>query len=233
MATGFTAGTPLGSQYQYTPITFAPLLSLVPQRPAPAAPAPTGMEATAQMPLPTMYGSDIGTDIQGPQYSGPMYGEKSRGEILGEIGKGASFMSSPLTTLASLVMTGKTPSELMAQMFSQQQTQQQPAVVQTYSPEAISLAQQLGVSVNTAQGLVDLGYGSARSTSEESTVGMDAFGPGGTQGGGSSDVSGNIGLGGSEAGGLGDIGYGGGFGGMDTGSYGGDYGGMAAGVDGF
>ena len=32
MATGFTAGTPLGSQYQYTPITFAPLLSLVPQR---------------------------------------------------------------------------------------------------------------------------------------------------------------------------------------------------------
>jgi hypothetical protein len=196
MATGFTAGTPLGSQYQYTPITFAPLLSLVPQRPAPAAPAPTGMEATAQMPVPQYMGEAQGPGGEMQPFSGPMVGELPFGQVMSDIGKGLSMVMNPLSNLVSLTMFGKTVPELMTGMFGQQQQQtQQQAPVVTLSPEAIALAQQLGVSVNTAQGLVDLGYGSPGSTAEESTVGMDVFGPGGPSG----DIGDVGGIGGNTA----------------------------------
>lgn len=178
MATGFTAGTPLGSQYQYTPITFAPLLSLVPQRQeTPAAPAPTGLEATAQMPVPQYMGEAQGPGGEMQPFSGPMVGEQSSAQIMQDIGKGLSAMMNPLPNLVSLATTGKTVMELMTQAFNQQQQQQAPVIA--ISPQAISLSQQMGIPASEAQGLLDLGYGSPGSTTEQSTVGMDVFGPGG------------------------------------------------------
>ena len=108
MATGFTAGTPLGSQYQYTPITFAPLLSLVPQRPAaaPEAPAPTGLEATAQMPVPQYMGEAQGPGGEMQPFSGPMVGEQPFGQVMSDIGRGLTAVINPLPNLVSLAMTG-------------------------------------------------------------------------------------------------------------------------------
>jgi hypothetical protein len=198
MATGFTAGTPLGSQYQYTPITFAPLLSLVPPRPAPApAPAPTGLEATAQMPVPQYTGGQEGPGMEMPQgmpgggFGNPQTGildaqgvPMTLGDILGGIVNIGSMMMSPLS-FGVQAMMGNLPGTAVKGMMTP---------VETINPAAIALAEQLGVSVNTAQGLVDLGYGSPGSTAEESTVGMDVFGPGGPSGdvggiGGIGDVS--------------------------------------------
>jgi hypothetical protein len=162
MATGFTAGTPLGSQYQqYTPITFAPLLSLVPQRQeAPAAPAPTGLEATAQMPVPQYMGGQEGPGGEMQPFSGPMVGEQPFGQVMGDIGKGLSMVMNPLSNLVSLATTGKTVMELMTQAFGQQQQQtQQQAPVVTLSPEAIALSQQMGIPASEAQGLIDIGFG--------------------------------------------------------------------------
>jgi hypothetical protein len=157
MATGFTAGTPLGSQYQYTPITFAPLLSLVPPRPAPApAPAPTGLEATAQMPVPQYMGGQEGPGGEMQPFFGPMVGDQPFGQVMSDIGRGISMVSNPLPELISLITTGKTLMENMGLMFgSQQQQPAQQVPVVTLSPAAISLAEQMGVSVNDAQGLID------------------------------------------------------------------------------
>ena len=157
MATVFTAGTPLGSQYQYTPITFAPLLSLVPQRPAaaPEAPAPTGLEATAQMPVPQYMGEAQGPGGEMQPFSGPMVGEQPFGQVMGDIGRGLSMVMNPLSNLVSLTIFGKTVPELMTGMFGQQQqqTQQQAPVV---TLEMLTLANQIGVPV---QDLVDAGFG--------------------------------------------------------------------------
>ena len=161
MATGFTAGTPLGSQYQYTPITFAPLLSLVPQRPAaaPEAPAPTGLEATAQMPVPQYMGEAQGPGGEMQPFSGPMVGEKSFGKVMSEIGSGLSMVTNPLPTLISLVTTGKTLMENMGLMFGQQQQQAQAPVetilVSLPSEAALTLAEQTGMSPAFAQGLIN------------------------------------------------------------------------------
>lgn len=156
MATGFTAGTSLGSQYQYTPITFAPLVSLVPQRQeAPAAPAPTGLEATAQMPVPQYMGEAQGPGGEMQPFSGPMVGEQPFGQVMSDIGNGLSMVMNPLSNLVSLTMFGKTVPELMTGMFGQQQqqTQQQAPVV---TLEMLTLANQIGVPV---QDLIDAGFG--------------------------------------------------------------------------
>jgi hypothetical protein len=199
MATGFTAGTPLGSQYQYTPITFAPLLSLVPQRQeAPAAPAPTGLEATAQMPVPQYMGEAQGPGgemtqgMPGGGFGNPQTGildsqgvPLTLGDILGGIVNIGSLMMSPFS-FGMQALTGNLPGTTVKGMMTP---------VETINPAAIALAEQLGVSVNTAQGLVDLGYGSPGSTAEESTVGMDVFGPGGPSG----DIGDVGGIGGNTA----------------------------------
>lgn len=211
MATGFTAGTPLGSQYQYTPITFAPLLSLVPQRQeAPAAPAPTGLEATAQMPVPQYMGGQEGPGGEMQPFNGPMVGEQSFGQVMSDIGKGLSMVMNPLSNLVSMATTGKTMMELMTQALGQQQQQQQaPAPIIT--PEALALAGQMGITMAEAQGLIDMGIGFAANIEGQANVpgnnlGDVGFsGPAGTSSG-PSDVGGNMGLGGSEAGGLGDVG---------------------------
>jgi hypothetical protein len=159
MATGFTAGTPLGSQYQYTPITFAPLLSLVPPRPAPAlAPAPTGLEATAQMPVPQYTGGQEGPGMEMPQgmpgggFGNPQTGildaqgvPMTLGDILGGIVNIGSMMMSPLS-FGVQAMMGNLPGTAVKGMMTP---------VETINPAAIALAEQLGVSVNDAQGLID------------------------------------------------------------------------------
>ena len=159
MATGFTAGTSLGSQYQYTPITFAPLVSLVPQRQeTPAAPAPTGLEATAQMPVPQYMGEAQGPGGEMQPFSGPMVGEQPFGQVMSDIGKGLSMVMNPLSNLVSMAATGKTMMELMTQAFGQQQQQQQAPVV-TITDQAIALSQQMGIPASEAQGLIDAGFG--------------------------------------------------------------------------
>jgi hypothetical protein len=170
MATGFTAGTPLGSQYQYTPITFAPLLSLVPQRPAaaPEAPAPTGLEATAQMPVPQYMGGQEGPGGEMQPFNGQMVGEKSFGQVMSEVGRGISMVSNPLPQLISLITTGKTLMENLGLFGSQQQQQQAPVV--TLSPEAIALSQQMGIPASEAQGLIDMGIGFAANIEGQANV---------------------------------------------------------------
>jgi phage-related minor tail protein len=158
MATGFTAGTPLGSQNQYTPITFAPLLSLVPQRPAAAAPAPTGLEATAQMPVPQYMGGQEGPGMEMPQgmpgggIGNPQTGildsqgvPLTLGDILGGIVNVGSMMMSPLA-FGVQAMMGNMPGTAVKGMMTP---------VETINPAAITLAEQMGVSVNDAQGLID------------------------------------------------------------------------------
>jgi hypothetical protein len=159
MATGFTAGTSLGSQYQYTPITFAPLLSLVPPRPSPApAPAPTGLEATAQMPVPQYMGGQEGPGMEMPQgmpgggFGNPQTGildsqgvPLTLGDILGGIVNVGSMMMSPLA-FGVQAMMGNMPGTAVKGMMTP---------VETINPAAITLAEQMGVSVNDAQGLID------------------------------------------------------------------------------
>jgi hypothetical protein len=189
MATGFTAGTPLGSQYQYTPITFAPLLSLVPPRPAPApAPAPTGLEATAQMPVPQYTGGQEGPGGEMQPFFGPMVGEQPFGQVMSDIGRGISMVSNPLPNLVSLITTGKTLMENMGLMFgSQQQQTAQQAPVVTLSPEAIALSQQMGIPASEAQGLIDMGIGFAANIEGQANVpgnNLGDVGFGGEPGGG-------------------------------------------------
>ena len=181
MATGFTAGTPLGSQYQYTPITFAPLLSLVPPRPAaaPEAPAPTGLEGTAQMPVPQYMGEAQGPGGEMQPFSGPMVGEQPLGQVMSDIGNGMSMVMKPLSNLVSLTMFGKTVPELMTGMFGQQQqqTQQQAPVV---TLEMLTLANQIGVPV---QDLIDAGFGPG-------SMSPSGMGPGAAEMGMGSTISG-------------------------------------------
>jgi len=197
MATGFTAGTPLGSQYQYTPITFAPLLSLVPQRPAPAAPAPTGLEATAQMPVPQYMGGQEGPGMEMPQgmpgggFGNPQTGildsqgvPLTLGDILGGIVNIGSMMMSPLS-FGVQAMTGNMPGTAVKGMMTPVET------AQPVSASLIDMATALGITPEQAAAI--LGGEPGGPSAEMSTVGMDAFGPGGTGGGG--DVGGIGGIG--------------------------------------
>jgi hypothetical protein len=198
MATGFTAGTSLGSQYQYTPITFAPLLSLVPQRQeAPAAPAPPGLEATAQMPVPQYMGGQEGPGMEMPQgmpgggFGNPQTGildsqgvPLTLGDILGGIVNIGSMMMSPLS-FGVQAMTGNMPGTAVKGMMTPVET------AQPVSASLIDMATALGITPEQAAAI--LGGEPGGPSAEMSTVGMDAFGPGGTGGGG--DVGGIGGIG--------------------------------------
>jgi hypothetical protein len=198
MATGFTAGTSLGSQYQYTPITFAPLLSLVPQRQAaPAAPAPTGLEATAQMPVPQYMGGQEGPGMEMPQgmpgggFGNPQTGildssnvPLTLGDILGGIVNVGSMMMSPLS-FGVQAMMGNLPGTAVKGMMTPVET------AQPVSASLIDMATALGITPEQAAAI--LGGEPEGPSAEMSTVGMDAFGPGGTGGGG--DVGGIGGIG--------------------------------------
>lgn len=175
MATGFTAGTPLGSQYQYTPITFAPLLSLVPQRQveAPAAPAPTGLEATARMPVPQYMGEAQGPGMEmqqgmpGGSIGNPQTGildaqgvPLTMGDVLGQIANLGSLMMNPLS-FGIQAMTGNLPGTTVKGMMTP---------VETINPAAIALSQQMGIPASEAQGLIDMGIGFAANIEGQANV---------------------------------------------------------------
>jgi hypothetical protein len=108
---GFGAG--------YTPIRFAPLMSLTGPVMAPATPA--APEAAAPMApalrLPQMSDMPDNAYMTGemPQFTGAPIGNRSGAEIRGDLGRIGGFFMSPLSTMASYAMTGKSPMELMAQ----------------------------------------------------------------------------------------------------------------------
>jgi hypothetical protein len=106
---GFGAG--------YTPIRFAPLVSLTGPVMAPATPA--APEAAAPMApalrLPQMSDMPDNAYMTGeiPQFTGKTIGERSGAEIRGDLGRIGEFFINPLSTMASYAMTGKMPSEQM------------------------------------------------------------------------------------------------------------------------
>jgi hypothetical protein len=106
---GFGAG--------YTPIRFAPLVSLTGPVMAPATPA--APEAAAPMApalrLPQMSDMPDNAYMTGeiPQFTGAPIGERSGAEIRGDLGRIGEFFINPLSTMASYAMTGKMPSEQM------------------------------------------------------------------------------------------------------------------------
>ena len=107
---GFGAG--------YTPIRFAPLVSLTGPLMAPATPA--APEAAAPMLRPPMM-ADQGGGYETPQRTdaafqnlqpiGTRIEQNGIGPELRDLGRGLSFMTSPLMSTGSLLATGKLPLE--------------------------------------------------------------------------------------------------------------------------
>ena len=101
----------------YTPIRFAPLMSLTGPVMAPATPA--APEAAAPLIRPPVMADQSGSYEALPTYQGPPIGERlatpeGRAAELQNLGRAVSALMSPFTTIPSLALTGKTPMELMA-----------------------------------------------------------------------------------------------------------------------
>lgn len=124
MATSdMSLGGGAGFGANYTPIRFAPLVSLTGPVMAPATPA--APEAAAPMLRPPMM-ADQGGGYETPQRTDAAFqnlqpiGERletpeGRAAEFQNLGRAFSAMMSPMTTIPSLALTGKTPMELMAQ----------------------------------------------------------------------------------------------------------------------
>lgn len=109
---GFGAG--------YTPIQFAPLVSLTGPVVSPATPA--APEAAAPLIRPPVMADQSGSYEALPTYQGPPIGERlatpeGRAAEFQNLSRAASALMSPFTTIPSLALTGKTPMELMAQVM--------------------------------------------------------------------------------------------------------------------
>jgi hypothetical protein len=99
---GFAAG--------YTPIRFAPLVSLTGPIQGPAT--PTAPEApAAPMIRPPVYQGDAGDygGMPATYYGGPPIGERSRGALQADLANAAGFFMNPLGMMANYVLTGQTP----------------------------------------------------------------------------------------------------------------------------
>jgi len=117
MATDMSLGGGAGFGAGYTPIQFAPLMSLtgpVMSQATPAAPEAAAPMAPA-LRLPQMSDMPDNAYMTGeiPTYGGPSIGNRSGAEIRGDMGRIGEFFMSPLSTMASYAMTGKMPSEQM------------------------------------------------------------------------------------------------------------------------
>jgi hypothetical protein len=99
---GFAAG--------YTPIRFAPLVSLTGPITAPAPPAAPEAPA-APMIRPPVYQGDAGDygGMPATYYGGPPIGERSRGALQADLANAAGFFMNPLGMMANYVLTGQTP----------------------------------------------------------------------------------------------------------------------------
>jgi len=172
-----TLGTPL-AYYDYGP----PIQAVGPT----AATAATGEEERAALERLIAAGG-LGQDADGPSATNtpgtPMENPQTGildsqgvpltvGDLVGQVVNVGSMLTNPLG-FALQAAAGKLPGTVVKGMMT-------PVV--TINPQAIALAEMLGVSVNTAQGFLDLGFGSPGSTTEQSTVGMDMFGPDGPGG---------------------------------------------------
>jgi hypothetical protein len=117
MATDMSLGGGAGFAAGYTPIRFAPLVSLTGPVMAPATPA--APQAAAPMIRPPMM-VDQGGGYEFPStYQGPPIGERlatpeGRAAEFQNLSRAVSALMSPMTTIPSLALTGRTPMELMA-----------------------------------------------------------------------------------------------------------------------
>lgn len=196
---GITFGAPLapGSQ-PYTPITFgAPLLRLT--QPVEAAPAvPAGLAATAEMPLmvPQYVGGAEGpgmdamgggisgmglTPIEGMGVISTPFGLITQADIIGSF---ANMLAPLPAQLLSLAMTGKSIGVQMKGALT-------PVADLSISPQAFDIAAQFGISPTEAQGLINSPVGLSMTEAPPSSdvagdggssLGIDAFGPGGPAG---------------------------------------------------
>lgn len=116
MATDMSLGGGAGFAAGYTPIQFAPLVSLTGPVMAPTAPA--APEAAAPMIRPPVMADQSGsyeiptrTDaaFQNLQPIGTRIEQNGIGAELRDLGRGLSFMASPLISTGSLLATGKLP----------------------------------------------------------------------------------------------------------------------------
>lgn len=116
MATDMSLGGGAGFAANYTPIQFAPLVSLTGPVMAPTAPA--APEAAAPLIRPPMMVDQSGsyeiptrTDaaFQNLQPIGTRIEQNGIGPELRDLGRGLSFMTSPLISTGSLLATGKLP----------------------------------------------------------------------------------------------------------------------------
>jgi hypothetical protein len=107
-----------GFAANYTPIRFAPLVSLTGPVMAPATPA--APEAASPMLRPPMMadqggGYEVPSTYQGPPIGDRLETPEGRAAEFQNLSRAASALMSPFTTIPSLALTGKTPMELMAQ----------------------------------------------------------------------------------------------------------------------
>lgn len=112
MATDMSLGGGAGFAANYTPIRFAPLVSLTGPVMAPATPA--APEAAAPMLRPPVMANESGSYGVTSTYEGPPIGERlftpeGRAAELQNLGRGLSFLASPLISTGSLLATGKLP----------------------------------------------------------------------------------------------------------------------------
>jgi len=108
-----------GFASQYTPIRFAPLVSLtgpIAARPQPAA-APEEQMMRPQMPLMDQSGFGTGDEAQGLPYAGgPSIGSRSADQTRGDLMNIGGFLISPIGSMLNYAMTGQKPGEALQAM---------------------------------------------------------------------------------------------------------------------
>ena len=228
---GFGAG--------YTPIRFAPLVSLTGPLMAPAAPAAPEVAApmAPAMRLPQMSDMPDNAYMTGgiPAYGGASIGNRSGAEIRGDLARIGGFFMSPLATMASYAMTGKSPMELMSQgaqspsggflqglqdsfarnvfgpeevpLFETRAPLEQAVPVSASDIQLQDLASALGISLPEAAAILG-GQPAAAPAGPVSTLGMDMFGPQAESSYSPSDFSGYGGGTAGETGAPGESSYG-------------------------
>ena len=203
-----------GFAANYTPIRFAPLVSLTGPVMAPATPAAPEVAApmAPALRLPQMSDMPDNAYMTGgiPAYGGASIGNRSGAEIRGDLGRIGGFFMSPLATMASYAMTGKSPMELMSQgaqspfggflqglqdsfarnvfgpeevpLFETRAPLEQAIPVSASDIQLQDLASALGISLPEAAAILG-GQPAASPAGPVSTIGMDMFGPQETGGG--------------------------------------------------
>lgn len=176
MATDMSLGGGAGFGAGYTPIRFAPLVSLTGPVMAPATPA--APEAAAPMlRLPMVADQGGGYEVLST-YEGPPIGERlstpeGRAAEFQNLSRAASALMSPFTTIPSLALTGKTPMELMAQAMGMGGAQSAQATPQ--NPFANVLGGLQNFLFGPQQESVPLGSSRADLSSQGQGMGFAAF----------------------------------------------------------